>query len=80
MITNLSENDLPGILKKITDGWDTCYCPSCHNRENSQYGPSDIPNFLKCNICGWEGHFEDLKSIDEIRNVERTKLIDKILN
>lgn len=52
---------------------DAGYCPECGNT-----GFSLLREFIKCPKCLWKGEFKDLLSKNELLNIKRTKLIDKI--
>lgn len=84
------------ILERNKDGSETitlngeiCVCPKCgHNRfiedskltliANKQYFNCGI--IIKCQICDWINFTDELLLIDEYKNKNRTRLIEKMLN
>jgi hypothetical protein len=80
--------------RKVKDPDNTIYggnfCPKCYDgfkiyfRQIGKYLPSNEYNDnnyeYKCDNCGWIGKPSDILLLDEMININRTELIDKILD
>jgi len=61
------------------------FCPSCYcdSKLRFKYGTFNVnmDNYIFiCDECNWHGVTKDLLVMEEVKNVKRTILIDKILN
>jgi len=70
-------------MERFANSYDECYCPSCHSRESSPNNPhlkyKDKDNMV-CLNCGWIGHFTELTSLERLKNIKRTELIERMLD
>jgi len=72
-------------MERFANMYDECYCPSCHSRENSPNNPhlrfngEEEEGNMVCLNCGWVGHVTELTSLERLKNIKRTDLIDKML-
>jgi hypothetical protein len=73
-----------------------CACPICFNYDlevkiedgltipfamrNDIISSHDDHSYYFCKLCKWKGYFNDLLSEEELKNIKRIRLIDKILN
>lgn len=56
------------------------YCPFCCDGTKLEVEKSPNGHILmRCEECNWIGELENLLKIEEVKNIKRTKLIDKML-